>query len=119
MIVTIDGPSASGKGTLAKRLAAHFGYAHLDTGKIYRAVGMAVLCAAQDPANEGAAIAAARALDPATLGDPILTGDAAAIAELQAQLAATSNVRQRPGRSAAAVRPGGLPRCPHRLGHPT
>ena len=47
MIVTIDGPSASGKGTLAKQLAAHFGYAHLDTGKIYRAVGMAVLWAGQ------------------------------------------------------------------------
>jgi cytidylate kinase len=38
VIVAIDGPAASGKGTLAKRLAAHFGFHHLDTGSLYRAV---------------------------------------------------------------------------------
>ena len=43
MIIAIDGPAASGKGTLAKRLAAHYGYRHLDTGVIYRAVAYALI----------------------------------------------------------------------------
>ena len=43
MIIAIDGPAASGKGTLAKRLAAHYGYRHLDTGAIYRAVAHALI----------------------------------------------------------------------------
>lgn len=109
MIIAIDGPSASGKGTLAKRLAAHLGYAHLDTGKIYRAVGMAVLCAAQDPTNEGAAIAAARALDPATFSDPELTGDDAAIAASKvAAITAVRSVLLEFQRDFAARPPGGV-----------
>ena len=109
MIFTIDGPSASGKGTLAKRLAAHFGYAHLDTGKIYRAVGMAVMCAAQDPANEGAAITAARALDPATLGDPELRDDDVAIAASKvAAITAVRDVLLQFQRDFAARPPGGV-----------
>lgn len=91
MIIAIDGPSASGKGTLAKRLAAYLGYAHLDTGKIYRAVGMAVVRAEKNPADEGAALAAARDLDPATLGDPELAGDVAAVAA--SKVAAITAVR--------------------------
>ncbi|MET0867891.1 MAG: (d)CMP kinase, partial [Pseudorhodoplanes sp.] len=43
MIIAIDGPAASGKGTLAKRLAAHYGFKHLDSGLLYRGVGKAVL----------------------------------------------------------------------------
>ena len=43
MIIAIDGPAASGKGTLGKRLAAHYGFRHLDTGLIYRAVAKALL----------------------------------------------------------------------------
>ena len=83
MIIAIDGPAASGKGTLAKRIAAHFGLHHLDTGLLYRAVARDVqrLGAALDDA-EGAA-AAARALDPAELDDPDLrkpgAGEAASI----------------------------------------
>ena len=50
MIVAIDGPAGAGKGTLAKRLAAHFGWHHLDTGKLYRAVGRDLLAAGRDPA---------------------------------------------------------------------
>jgi cytidylate kinase len=42
-VITVDGPSAAGKGTLARRLAAHFGYEFLDTGSLYRGVGLAVL----------------------------------------------------------------------------
>ncbi len=71
MIVAIDGPSASGKGTLARRLAAALDFAYLDTGLLYRAVGAAVLAAGGDPAEPGAAVAAARNLDPAAL-DPAL-----------------------------------------------
>ena len=109
MIVAIDGPSASGKGTLAKRLAAHLGYAHLDTGKIYRAVGMTVLRAAQDPANEGAAITAARALDPATLGDPELKDDDVAIAASKvAAITAVRDVLLQFQRDFAARPPGGV-----------
>lgn len=67
MIIAIDGLAASGKGTLAKLLARHFDYAHLDTGLLYRAVGIAVLQAGGDPADPDAAIAASRALDPAAM----------------------------------------------------
>ena len=63
MIIAVDGPAASGKGTLARRLARQFGLAHLDTGLIYRAVGLAVLQAGERPDNEAAAVAAAHHLD--------------------------------------------------------
>ena len=83
MIVAIDGPAASGKGTLAKRIAAHFGLHHLDTGLLYRAVARDVRHlggALDDPAT---AAGAARGLDPATLDDPGLrnpgAGEAASI----------------------------------------
>ena len=80
MIIAIDGPAASGKGTLARRLAAHFGYAHLDSGKIYRAVGLAVLRAGKDPEDPAAAVAAAGTLNADDLGNPDLAGDDAAVA---------------------------------------
>ena len=80
MIVAVDGPAASGKGTLARRLAAHLGYAHLDTGKLYRAVGHAVLASGQDPEDAAAATRAAKSLRIESLGDPALLGDAAAAA---------------------------------------
>lgn len=63
MIIAIDGPAAAGKGTLAQNLAKHFNYAFLDTGRLYRAVGYAVLQAGKDPADEKAAAAAAEAFD--------------------------------------------------------
>jgi cytidylate kinase len=80
MIVAVDGPAASGKGTLARRLAGHFGYAHLDTGKLYRAVGYAVLAAGGDPEDAAAATKAAKSLTLDALDDPALLGDAAAVA---------------------------------------
>ena len=52
LIVAIDGPAASGKGTLGKRLAHHYGYRHLDTGVIYRAVAKAMLDAGADLTDE-------------------------------------------------------------------
>ena len=55
MIIAIDGPAASGKGTLGKRIAAHYGLIHLDTGKLYRAVARDTLAAGASPADEAAA----------------------------------------------------------------
>lgn len=76
MIIAIDGPAASGKGTLGKRLAAHFGYRHLDTGLIYRAVAKAMLDAAADLADDMRAAEIARGLDPRTFDDPALKSQA-------------------------------------------
>jgi cytidylate kinase len=76
MIIAIDGPAASGKGTLGRRLAAHYGYRHLDTGLLYRAVAKAVLDAGAAVNDRAKAIAAARVFDPAQLGDPTLKTDA-------------------------------------------
>lgn len=80
MIIAIDGPAAAGKGTLARRLARHYGYDFLDTGSLYRGVGLQVLRAGGDPADPAAAKAAAEHLDRALLADPDLRGEAAATA---------------------------------------
>jgi cytidylate kinase len=64
MIIAIDGPAASGKGTLGKRLATHYGLRHLDTGLIYRAVAKALIDAGLSPNDAAAAAAAAKTLDP-------------------------------------------------------
>jgi CMP/dCMP kinase len=71
LVIAVDGPSASGKGTLAKRLAAHFRLPHLDTGLLYRAVGLKALQTGEAPAE-----VAAR-LTPADLDDPALRSDEA------------------------------------------
>ncbi len=77
MIIAIDGPAASGKGTLAKRLAAHYGLRHLDTGLLYRAVAKAVLDAGHRLEDPGQAAAAARALDPTRFDEAALKSHAA------------------------------------------
>jgi len=83
MIIAIDGPAASGKGTLGKRLAHHYGYRHLDTGVIYRAVAQALLESGAALSDEAAAVAAAMELDPEKFGNPVLktqaVGDAASV----------------------------------------
>lgn len=61
-IIAIDGPAASGKGTIAKRLAKELNYAHMDTGALYRLVGMHVLQASRNPENENEALSAAKEL---------------------------------------------------------
>jgi cytidylate kinase len=66
-VVAIDGPAAAGKGTLAKRLAAHLGLPYLDTGLLYRAVARRVLDAGGPQSHPEAAIAQARALTPQDL----------------------------------------------------
>jgi cytidylate kinase len=74
MIIAIDGPAASGKGTLAKRLAGHFGLRHLDTGLLYRAVAKALLDAGVGLEDEAGAVAAAQRLDAASLDEATLKG---------------------------------------------
>ncbi len=69
MMIAVDGPAASGKGTLAAGLATHYGLPCLDTGLLYRAVGRAVDQLEDQPGFEAAAIAAARALDASHLAD--------------------------------------------------
>jgi cytidylate kinase len=95
IIIAIDGPSASGKGTIARKLAAHFGYAHLDTGLIYRAVGLAVLRLAGDPADVAQAIGAAEKLDAerflTLMDNPDLRADATSVAA--SKVAAIPQVR--------------------------
>jgi CMP/dCMP kinase len=71
LVIAIDGPSASGKGTLAKRLAAHFGLPHLDTGLLYRAVGWAAFRTGRPPEE------LATRLQAADLDNPELRGDEA------------------------------------------
>jgi cytidylate kinase len=74
LVIAIDGPAASGKGTLAKRIAAHYGLAWLDTGLLYRAVARDVVANGGALEDVAAALAAARAIDAGTLGDPALRG---------------------------------------------
>ncbi|WP_339741135.1 (d)CMP kinase [uncultured Maricaulis sp.] len=89
MIIAVDGPLASGKGTIAKALARHFGLPHLDTGSLYRATAVAVLDADIDPADESAAAAAARALDVTMIDETrIRTAEAGAMASRVAALPA-------------------------------
>ena len=109
MIIAIDGPAASGKGTLGKRLAAHYRLRHLDTGLIYRAVAKQVLDAGKRPDDAVAAVAAAKALDPARFDEAVLkthaVGEAAsvvsAIPDVRAALVAFQ-------RDFAAKRPGAV-----------
>jgi len=83
MIIAIDGPAASGKGTLGKKLAAHYGLRHLDTGLLYRAVAKGVLDAGRKVDDAAAVVAAAKALDLSRLDHAALkvpaVGDAASI----------------------------------------
>jgi cytidylate kinase len=71
-VIAIDGPAASGKGTLARRIAEHYGYAYLDTGSLYRAVGLRMVKNKLDPADREQAVATARAITDQDLMDPDL-----------------------------------------------
>jgi CMP/dCMP kinase len=93
MIIAIDGPAASGKGTLARRLAAHFGLPHLDTGLLYRATALSLRDSGKDPDDVEAAIAAARGLaladfDEARLRSRTLGEAASVVAAIPAVRAA-------------------------------
>jgi len=91
MIIAIDGPAASGKGTVAKLVAAHYGLAYLDTGTLYRAVARDTLAMGANPTDVEAAVQAAEALDPDTLGDPALRS--AGLDEAASQVASHEKVR--------------------------
>lgn len=80
MIIAVDGPTASGKGTVAKNLADHYGLKRLDTGSLYRAVGLAVLDAGSDPSDANAAVAAAEALDLGAIDENRIRSSAAGLA---------------------------------------
>jgi cytidylate kinase len=80
MIIAIDGPTASGKGTVAAGVAKHFGLKRLDTGSLYRAVGLAVADAGGDPRDEKAAVAAAEALDLGAIDEHRIRSSAAGLA---------------------------------------
>ena len=107
MIIAMDGPAASGKGTLAKRIALRYGLPHLDTGMLYRAIARDMMRRGERLDDEGAAERAARALDPATLQDAGLRnrhmGEAASVvAQFPAVRAALLEMQkafatQRPG----------------------
>jgi cytidylate kinase len=91
IVIAVDGTAASGKGTLAKLLAKHFGFAHLDSGALYRLVALGVLEAMGDPAEEGEAVAAARALDLSRVGDPAIRSDI--VGKTASQVSAYPGVR--------------------------
>ncbi len=107
MIIAVDGPAASGKGTIARALACRYGLPHLDTGKLYRATGLAVRLSGKHPNDDVAAALAARNLDPALLDDPDLmssaNAEAASIVSAHPAVRAALLERQR----AFAAQPGG------------
>jgi len=111
LLIAIDGPAAAGKGTLAKRLAAHFGLPHLDTGLLYRATGRRVLDSGGDPTDPATAEAAARALRPEDFSRDDLRGPAAdtaaaAVASIPAVRAALLDFQREFGRASGAVLDG-------------
>jgi CMP/dCMP kinase len=92
MIIAIDGPAASGKGTLGKLLAGHYGLRHLDTGLIYRGVAKALLDAGHAPDDRARAVAAAAALDPRGFDEAALK--AQAVGEAASLVSAIPEVRK-------------------------
>jgi cytidylate kinase len=91
MIIAVDGPAASGKGTLARRLAGHYGLPHLDTGLLYRGVGLSVRRRGEDPSDPYTAEAAARLLDLSVFTEAELRSGAAG--ELASIVASIPGVR--------------------------
>jgi cytidylate kinase len=109
-VIAVDGPAAAGKGTLARRLAQHYGFAFLDTGALYRAVGLTVLRAGGDPADAATAVGAAKTLDLRVIEDPAIRDDA--VADAASKVAAIPEVRAAlldVQRQFAAHPPGGKP----------
>lgn len=92
IIIAVDGTAASGKGTLAKRLARHFNFAHMDSGALYRLTALAVLDQQGDPSSEADAVKGARTIDLARAGDPVIRSDT--IGQASSQVAAIPAVRQ-------------------------
>lgn len=107
-VIAVDGPAASGKGTLARRLAAHFGFAHLDSGRLYRAVALRCLRHGVGPADEPHAAAEAAGIGPEDLNDSALRAEETG--RMASQVAALPLVRRALvdyQRRFAATPPGG------------
>ncbi len=109
MIIAVDGPVAAGKGTLARRIAQQYGLTYLDTGALYRAVGLLLLNNGQDPSNEQLATEAARNVSDISQDDPDLrkeeTGNAASIVAANQKVRAALLDYQR---KIANTRPGAV-----------
>ena len=121
MIIALDGPAASGKGTLARRLAAHFGLPHLDTGLLYRATARALIDAGERLDDEARAVSAARGLALTDFNEDRLRGRemgeaaslVAAIAAVRAALLDTQRAfARRPGGAVLDGRDIGTVICP-------
>jgi cytidylate kinase len=110
VVIAVDGTAASGKGTLAKKLAAHFHFAHLDSGALYRLTALAVLDAKGDPRDPADALKGAQSIDLSLAGDPAIRTDV--VGQAASQVAAIGVVRQALldfQRSFLASPPGGSP----------
>jgi len=110
VVIAVDGTAASGKGTLARRLAQHFGFAHLDSGSLYRLVALKLLRSGHHPGDEQSATNAARTIDPADARRYDLRADE--LAEAASILAAFPRVRSALldyQRAFAATPPNGAP----------
>jgi len=92
VVIAVDGTAASGKGTLAKKLARHFNFPHLDSGALYRLTALAVLEKKGDPKNETDAVKGARAIDLSRAGDPAIRTDV--VGKAASDVAAIPAVRQ-------------------------
>ena len=92
VIIAVDGTAACGKGTLARLLARQYGFAHLDSGALYRLVALGVIEANGDPASEDDAVKAARAIAPARASDAIIRRDD--VGRAASQVAAIPAVRR-------------------------
>jgi CMP/dCMP kinase len=91
VVIAIDGTSGCGKGTLARKLARHYGFAHLDSGALYRLVALGVLRNGGDPARAEEAVRAAREIDPDGINEPQLRS--AAVGDAASLVAAVPEVR--------------------------
>jgi CMP/dCMP kinase len=107
MIIAVDGPTASGKGTIAQHLALRYGLKRLDTGSLYRAVGLAVLDAGGDPADAAAAVAAARSLDLGAIDESRIRSSAAGVAASQVAVLPGVRAVLREAQRAFAADPAG------------
>ena len=92
VVIAVDGTAACGKGTLARLLARHYGFAHLDSGALYRLVALGVIEKNGDPANEADAVDAARNIDPARTSELIIRRDD--VGRGASQVAALPGVRR-------------------------
>jgi cytidylate kinase len=108
-VIAVDGPAAAGKGTLARKLAAHYRFAYLDTGALYRAVGVAVIAAGKHPSDEMAATEAAQKLNASEIDESaIRTAEAGEAASLVAVMQPVRDAILQFQRDFAANPPNGL-----------